>query len=142
MDRKQSTAEAVPPIIAKPIDLFEEETMQQARRSAEAREGMRPLWRAMWLILALCVTAFTLVPAGVRAQIAGTASVQGTVSDATGAVVAHANVALMNEATQVNRATVSDASGVYSFPSVSIGTYDLTVTAAGFKTYEQKGHRA
>ena len=139
MDRKQSTAEAMPPIIAKPIDFFEEETMQQASRSAEALEGMRPPRRAMWLILALCVTAFTLVPAGVRAQIAGTANIQGTVSDASGAVMARANVALTNEATAVRRTTVSDASGVYLFPGVSIGTYDLLVTAPGFKTYEQKG---
>jgi hypothetical protein len=93
----------------------------------------------MRLILALCVTAFTLVPAGARAQIAGSASVQGTVSDVTGAVVAHANVVLINEATQVKRTTVSDGSGVFLFPSVSIGTYDLAVTAPGFKTYEQKG---
>ena len=113
--------------------------MQQASRSSEAQQEMRPLRRAMCLFLALGVTAFTLVPAGVRAQIAGTASVQGTVSDATGAVVARANVALTDEATAVRHTTVSDASGVYLFPSVSIGTYDLTVTAAGFKTYEQKG---
>ena len=113
--------------------------MQQASTSSEVRQEKKPLRRAMRLILTLSVTAFTLVPAGVRAQIAGTANVQGTVSDATGAVVGRANVALTNEATQVKRTTVSDASGVYLFPSVSIGTYDLAVTAPGFKTYEQKG---
>ena len=73
--------------------------------------------RAMRLILALGVTAFMLVPAGIRAQIAGTANVQGTVSDSSGAVVPRANVALTNEATSVKRTTASDASGVYSFPA-------------------------
>ena len=81
----------------------------------------------------------SFVPASLCAQIAGTANVQGTVSDATGAVVAHASVTLTSEATQVKRTTVSDASGVYLFPGVPIGTYDLAVTAPGFKTYEQKG---
>ena len=113
--------------------------MQQVGKNPEARQGKRVLRGAARLILALCVTAFTLVPAGLRAQIAGTANVQGTVSDATGAVVAQANVALTDEATQVKRTTVSDSSGVYLFPGVSVGTYDLTVTAPGFKTYQQKG---
>ena len=64
--------------------------MQQASRSPEARQEQRPPQWAMRLILALCVTAFTLVPAGARAQIAGTANIQGTVTDPTGAVVAKA----------------------------------------------------
>ena len=113
--------------------------MQHAGKSPEVQQKTRPLRRLMRLILAVSVTAFTLIPAGVRAQIAGTANIQGTVSDPTGAVVAHASVALTNEATQVKRTTVSDASGVYLFPGVPIGTYNLTVAAPGFKTYEQKG---
>jgi hypothetical protein len=80
-----------------------------------------------------------LIPAALHAQIAGTASLQGTVADSTGAVVAKASVTLTDEATQVKRTTVSDASGVYLFPALPIGTYNLTVKATGFKTYEQKG---
>ncbi len=113
--------------------------MQQASASSDILIKKGPAIRAMRLLLALGVTAFILVPAGIRAQIAGTANVQGTVEDSSGAVVPHASVALNNEATQVRRTTVSDGSGVYAFPGVPIGTYDLLVTAAGFKTYEQKG---
>ncbi len=113
--------------------------MQQASRNPEARREKRPLSRAMRLILALGVTAFMLVPAGVLAQIAGTANIQGTVTDPSGAVVANAKVQLTGEATNVKRDTQSDGSGVYLFPGVPIGTYDLTVSATGFKTYEQKG---
>jgi hypothetical protein len=90
-------------------------------------------------LMALFVFAALLAPLALRAQIAGTANVQGTVTDSTGAVVATANIALTNEATQVKRTTVCDSSGVYLFPNVPIGTYDLTVTATGFKTYAQKG---
>ncbi len=87
------------------------------------------------------ITLITLVltPCSIRAQIAGAANIQGTVSDTTGAVVAGASVVLTDEATLVKRTSKSDASGAYLFPGVPIGTYDLTVVAAGFKTYEQKG---
>jgi len=68
--------------------------MQQASTSPEGRREKRPLRRAMRMILALGVTAFTLVPAGVRAQIAGTGNIQGTVTDPSGAVVANAKVQL------------------------------------------------
>jgi hypothetical protein len=75
----------------------------------------------------------------VRAQIAGAANVQGTVSDSSGAVVPNADVTLTSEATGVKRASKSDGSGVFVFPNVPVGTYDVTAAAAGFKTWEQKG---
>ncbi len=113
--------------------------MQQVGMNPEVRQEMRPRPWAMYLILALCVTAFTLAPARVRAQIAGTGSIQGTVSDPSGAVVAAAHVELTDEATNVKRDTQTDGSGVYLFPNDPIGTYDISVSALGFKTYEQKG---
>ena len=126
-------------MIPKSNDPFEEETMRQASSSPEVQRKKSPQRPVMRLALGFGVTAFMLMPAGIRAQIAGTANVQGTVSDSTGAVVPHASVTLTNEATQVRRTTLSDASGVYAFPGISIGTCDLVVTAPGFKTYEQKG---
>jgi hypothetical protein len=118
---------------------FQEEMMQKASASSEILRRKNPLQQAARLVLVLGVIACTLIPSGIRAQIAGTANVQGTVADSTGAVVPHASVTLTNEATGVKRSTASDASGVYLFPGVSIGTYDLVATAPGFKTYEQKG---
>ena len=79
-----------------------------------------------------------LSPTG-NAQIAGTGNIQGTVTDSTGAFVPKAAVTLTDESTHVARATTSDNAGVYVFPGVPISTYDLSVTAQGFKTYEQKG---
>jgi len=46
---------------------------------------------------------------------------------------------LTDESTRVARKTTSDNAGVYLFPGVPISTFDLTVTAPGFKTWEQKG---
>jgi len=77
-------------------------------------------------------------PLKTSAQIAGTGNIQGTVTDSTGAVVPKASVILTDESTGVARKTTSDSAGVYAFPGVPISTYDLSVTAPGFRTYEQK----
>jgi hypothetical protein len=71
------------------------------------------------------------------AQIAGTGNIQGAVTDSTGAVVPQASITLTNEATRVQHKTQSSGAGIYLFPGMPVGTYDLSVTAPGFKTYEQ-----
>ncbi len=71
-------------------------------------------------------------------QISGTGSIQGSVADATGAVIPEAGIVLTNIATGVARNTVSSHTGLYSFPNIDIGTYTMTVTAPGFKTYDQQ----
>jgi hypothetical protein len=83
--------------------------------------------------------AFLVFPLKSNAQIAGTGNIQGTVTDSTGAVVPRASVILTDESTRVARQTTSDSAGVYAFPGVPISTYDLSITAPGFRTYEQKG---
>jgi len=80
-----------------------------------------------------------LVPCATRAQLAGTATIQGTVADATGAVVSNADVTLTDENTTVKRQTHSDSAGIYIFPNIPASTYDITVSSKGFKTYQQRG---
>jgi hypothetical protein len=87
----------------------------------------------------ICCAAMLLFAANGFAQIAGTGSIQGTVTDATGAVLPGATVTLTDEATHVNRMTETGGAGVYLFPDVPIATYDLIASAPGFKTYEQHG---
>jgi hypothetical protein len=91
------------------------------------------------LVALLGCAALLLSPPEASAQIAGTGNIQGTVTDSTGAVVPRASVILTDESTLVARRTTSDSAGVYVLPGVPISTYDLSVTAPGFKTYEQKG---
>ncbi len=81
---------------------------------------------------------FILFPFACISQIAGTGNIQGTVTDSTGAFVAKATVTLTDESTHVARTTTTDNAGVYVFPGVPISTYNLGVTAPGFKTYEEK----
>jgi hypothetical protein len=89
-----------------------------------------------WIAISFCVSFF-LFAARINSQTAGTASVQGVVTDATGAVIPDASVTVINIATQVQHATVTDKSGLYSFPNIAIGTYTVEVTATGFERYRQ-----
>ncbi|WP_238398391.1 TonB-dependent receptor [Edaphobacter sp. 12200R-103] len=73
------------------------------------------------------------------AQAAGTASVQGTVTDPTGAAVPNAIVTLKQTATGVSRVSTTDNQGVYAMPNVPVGAYSLSVTAQGFQTLTQTG---
>ncbi len=81
--------------------------------------------------------ALALPPAS-SGQIAGTGNIQGTVTDSTGAVVPKASVVLTDESTHVERRSTSDNAGFYVFPGMPISTYDISVSAPGFSTYEQK----
>jgi hypothetical protein len=76
------------------------------------------------LVCGLCSTAM--------AQ--SSASLNGTVTDATGAAVPGAKVLARNQATGVESATQTDTAGAYLFPALPIGLYRLEVTAPNFQT--------
>src|SRR5690348_8501997 len=73
----------------------------------------------------------------VRAQ--STGSIEGTVTDPSGAVVANANLKATNAETGIVFETTSNQAGLYRFPFLPVGTYDLTAQAAGFGTQTRKG---
>jgi hypothetical protein len=89
-----------------------------------------------WIALSFCVSLF-LFAARVNAQTAGTASIQGVVTDSSGAVIQNATVTATNIATQVKHTTVTSSGGLYSFPNIAIGTYTVEATATGFERYRQ-----
>jgi len=62
------------------------------------------------------------------------ASIEGVVKDATGAVMPGVTVEAKNESTGVVVSAVTDANGVYRFPSLASGIWDVTATLAGFNT--------
>jgi len=64
----------------------------------------------------------------------GSASLNGTVTDATGAAVPAAGISARNTATGLERATQTSEVGHYTFAGLPVGTYDVTVDAKGFKT--------
>src|SRR5512133_3889268 len=62
-------------------------------------------------------------------------SVVGTVSDPSGAVIPGATVKLDSKQIGVSRTDKTDDGGRYSFVNVLPGTYDVTVSATGFKAF-------
>ena len=79
-----------------------------------------------------------LAAASSFAQISTTAF-SGTVYDSTGAVVVGAKVTAVNDATGVPLTQLTNNAGLYSFPSVNVGTYTVTVEMTGFKTVRRTG---
>ena len=82
--------------------------------------------------LVLFVTTILVPTSPLRAATGG--SISGTVADPSGAVVAGAELKLVNTAQQTTYQAVSDRQGLYSFPNLPVSRYDLTISAAGFST--------
>ncbi len=57
------------------------------------------------------------------------ATLTGVVTDSTGAVVPNAKVTLTNAESGSTRDTVTDGSGYYTFASVAVGSYNVTIEA-------------
>ena len=66
------------------------------------------------------------------------ATITGTVTDSSGAVVAGAKVVITELATGQTYELTTNASGEYTRPALKASTYTVTVSAAGFKRAEQK----
>ena len=64
--------------------------------------------------------------------------ISGEVRDATGAVVPNAFITVANTETGATRTAATNDAGVYSFPSLPPGTYDITIQRQGFKTHTRK----
>ena len=62
----------------------------------------------------------------------GSASLTGTILDPSGGLVPNANVTIRNVDTGVETRTTSNNAGIYNFPSLPVGTYELTADASGF----------
>jgi hypothetical protein len=80
---------------------------------------------------------FVLACVGAFAQ--ANSTVTGIVTDQSGAVIAGANIALTDTATGAVKVTTSGDTGLYSVAALNAGIYNLSVTAKGFQTFEQRG---
>jgi len=67
------------------------------------------------------------------------ATLTGVVSDPSGAVIADAKITLKDAVSGSIRDTVTNGDGYFTFASVPVGTYALTVEAKGFQTYKADG---
>jgi hypothetical protein len=87
--------------------------------------------------LALLFFALALVclsTTAIFAQVTATATLQGTVTDKSGAVIPGADVKITNKQTGEVRSAPSSGAGLYTFNLLPAGTYEVRVSVKGFST--------
>jgi hypothetical protein len=89
-------------------------------------------------ILAIIALIAGFAPTPAFGQVT-TASIRGTVTDSTGAVVPGATVTVKGEQTGFTRETATNAAGFYSLSELPVGTYSVEVTLNGFKSAQRTG---
>jgi hypothetical protein len=92
----------------------------------------RVFLRGIFSVLALSL--MMMFGAGVARGQSTSGSVSGTVTDATGAVIPNATVAISNPVAGLSRTTTSDADGQFHFYNLPFNPYHLVVSEAGFET--------
>lgn len=98
--------------------------------------GYRRAGISLWFALAV-ITA-VLLSAGIA--FAGvTASISGTVKDASGATVAGATVKALNTETGISQTQTTNSQGYYSFQALPLGHYDVQIQQSGFRGFLAKG---
>lgn len=90
------------------------------------------------LLLSVCFLA-ALSSANTASGQMTTGSILGTVHDSSGAVVTGATVTVTDTGKGTTKTDTTDAQGGYNIPFLLPGSYDLSVTAQGFKTTISKG---
>jgi len=87
-------------------------------------------------LLFLLVLMFAFVSAA-RAEVGG--KITGVVKDQTGSVIAGAAVVVTNTQTGVKLTAATDQDGLFTFPVLSVGQYQIDVSSDGFKSYRKTG---
>jgi hypothetical protein len=98
--------------------------------------------RSLWYLGAIAILFAILGNSSflANAQIATTtATLSGTVSDPSGAILPNASVTLTSTEKGISRSFTTDAAGLYSFSQLPPSTYTLTVKVTGFESFQQNG---
>ena len=93
--------------------------------------------RILAQVTAIAVLFFGLGLTGSAQQT--TATIVGNVTDISGASIGGATVTVVNTGTNASRTTTSESDGKYSLPSLTPGTYALSVEKSGFKLEKVTG---
>src|SRR3979490_745357 len=89
------------------------------------------------LVLSAWILGFCLmVSLPLHAQVTG-ATISGTITDASGGVIAGAQVSVRNTATGIIKDTTTDSAGFYTVPNLIPGPYEVKISAKGFTTAVQ-----
>ena len=104
----------------------------QFHRGATGHVAARPARRFPKVWFAFIVM---LLSANVVAWAQDNATITGTVSDTTGAIVTNAAISITNPSTGQSRKATSNSAGEYRFPNVGVGHYTLEASAPGFEKF-------
>src|SRR5581483_7995198 len=100
-------------------------------------QNKRRSHRFVWPMLAgLLISGVSILP--LAAQVS-TATISGTVTDASGAAIAEAAIQVKNVATGIVQNTTTDAQGRYNVPNLGIGNYEVQAARMGFSTVVHTG---
>ena len=86
-------------------------------------------------VLIVAVLAFCGIPAGAQT----TGSISGTALDPAGSVIPDIAVICRNVETGVQQNATTNADGIYAFPTLPVGHYELETFRPGFKPYKRTG---
>ncbi len=101
----------------------------------KVERNMRRLVISFLLRGVCCTIGLACLPMMLSAAASG--SLSGTLKDSSGAVIQGATVTLVNTALKSEYKAISNGQGFYSFPTLQVGHYDLTIEATGFKTQKR-----
>ena len=121
--------------MARTVTAIENVGSRQASITEVQMSGPRsisPFTGARVTRLSLAVLFFVVAAWPLRAATGG--SISGAVRDPTGAVIPEATLELINNGQRSVYRASSDKQGLYSFPNLPVGEYDLTISAPGFAT--------
>ena len=83
-----------------------------------------------WILCSCLLLALSISPVFAQGEVAG-ATLNGTITDATGAAVPGATVTVTNRDTGLTRTTTSNEAGQYTFPRVPVLLITMTVAPSG-----------
>ncbi|MGB2714613.1 MAG: TonB-dependent receptor [Vicinamibacterales bacterium] len=95
-----------------------------------------PQRRLCALCLVVLAALLICAPAATAQVLYG--SVIGNVTDSTGAAVPGATVTIEQTETKLKREQVTDAAGAYHFTAVPSGTYTVTISMSGFRSFDRQ----
>src|SRR5205823_1119966 len=104
----------------------------------EHSQGGRVMRKHRLILTAMVLIIARLVfSSGLYAQ--ERATIVGTVTDSTGAIMPDVKVTVTHTGTMISRSLVTNSAGNYIAPELPIGPYSVKAERQGFKTYERTG---
>ncbi len=108
--------------------------MRNAVNSGRLNFGPHHMGGWFSLLILLTLSALVFTAAATAQTTVGQGSIQGAITDPSGAVVPGAKIMITNKATGQVATTTTSSSGTYNSGGLTVGDYSVRIEAKGFKT--------